>query len=826
MMNKGNVKIFKMTIVAALYVLLLAVVIPWTVRADTEEDHYFDPDTDVDWDKAEKAEEIVIGTDYTVEIESSHDYILYKLKPAQNGFYEVITSNPSGDPCVSLYDVEFQRMENVEYNSFNHGCYIYYDKSYYGDYYELEKGQTYYVIAGSNDEELCIYDLIIRKLASVRFSAGNGSFSENGDSLTLLASEGRRIEFWSFDTPKRKGYEFMGWSSDPDAKVRDETLLVKNGCVFYAVWTSLTHYSLVTFDAGPGSIYEPSDGKWHQSVLRDYNTILWDSVNTYEDYLFEKEKDPNCTYDNYEMLVKYDGDHYLSGWTDENGDGPLSVWDVDDKIKKGQSEITLYAIWEPYVQVVLDGNGEKCFLRNGKATDSVLYKARRGHTLQDLPSGIVQEELPDSHKKFRGWSDQPDGRILRTAYPFTKDVTLYARWKEGCTLIFDANGGWIGDWGEKKNGLTKQSIVCEPGIKIKELLPDELYMQHDSLDFQGWSRNKKATKADTDLEKAEVKENDTVITYYAVWGKNNPELHLVFNGGVQYLDDEPITEDTYFLDLGDHFFDGTEQEEIIREGYKLIGWSFTKNGPAIRNVESLIASECKEYTFYAVWEKVSGNNDKNKQTQKGEAVTEDQIDTMISSSLSEEGPKGSEYGKLQARIKSAKKHSISIQWNKIPGATKYIVYGNKCGKHRKLVRLGSTLKLSYKQKGLKKNTYYKYLVVAAKSQGSHLRVLSISKVVHITTLPKYNNFKKINVKKSKITLYKGKKRKNRFKLKAKAVKKGKKTAVHRKLCYESSAPKIATVSKKGVIKAVAKGKCRIYIYAQDGTRKIVKVTVK
>ena len=49
---------------------------------------------------------------------------------------------------------------------------------------------------------------------------------------------------------------------------------------------------------------------------------------------------------------------------------------------------------------------------------------------------------------------------------------------------------------------------------------------------------------------------------------------------------------------------------------------------------------------------------------------------------------------------------------------------------------------------------------------------------------------------------------------------------HRVVKYESSNPKIATVSGKGVVKGKAKGKCNIYAYAQNGVSKTIKVTVK
>lgn len=44
--------------------------------------------------------------------------------------------------------------------------------------------------------------------------------------------------------------------------------------------------------------------------------------------------------------------------------------------------------------------------------------------------------------------------------------------------------------------------------------------------------------------------------------------------------------------------------------------------------------------------------------------------------------------------------------------------------------------------------------------------------------------------------------------------------------YESSNKEIATVDSKGKIKAKAKGTCYIYVYAQNGVYKKIRVTVK
>ena len=66
-----------------------------------------------------------------------------------------------------------------------------------------------------------------------------------------------------------------------------------------------------------------------------------------------------------------------------------------------------------------------------------------------------------------------------------------------------------------------------------------------------------------------------------------------------------------------------------------------------------------------------------------------------------------------------------------------------------------------------------------------------------------------------------------IKVKAAVAKTSKKLKRHRSVWvfFESSNTKVATVTKKGEIKAKAKGTCTIYVYAQNGVYKEIKVTV-
>ncbi len=186
---------------------------------------------------------------------------------------------------------------------------------------------------------------------------------------------------------------------------------------------------------------------------------------------------------------------------------------------------------------------------------------------------------------------------------------------------------------------------------------------------------------------------------------------------------------------------------------------------------------------------------------------------------------GSNFGLLRAQTTKLKKNSVTVKWNKVKNADGYIVYGAKCGAKSKykVLKVVSGKTTSYTHKKLKKGTYYKYNIVAFKYVNGVKVTLAASKKIHATTLGgKYGVAKAVKLNKSNVKIKKGK----TFKIKASEIKKDKKIKRHRAICYESSNTKIATVNSKGKIKAKKKGKCTIYVYAQNGVYKTVKVTVK
>ena len=194
------------------------------------------------------------------------------------------------------------------------------------------------------------------------------------------------------------------------------------------------------------------------------------------------------------------------------------------------------------------------------------------------------------------------------------------------------------------------------------------------------------------------------------------------------------------------------------------------------------------------------------------------------------------FRRLRARSVKQTKTSVTLQWNIIEDADGYFVYGNRCNtgtksyKYRKLATITGGDISTWTQKDLKKGTYYKYVVKAYRLVNGKKVVTDTSISVHVVTGGgKYGNAKAVSVTQignkknvSKITLKMGK----TAQIKAKEVKKDKKIARHRKLCYESSNTKVATVTPDGLIRATGKGTCTIWVYAQNGVYKALKITVK
>ena len=179
---------------------------------------------------------------------------------------------------------------------------------------------------------------------------------------------------------------------------------------------------------------------------------------------------------------------------------------------------------------------------------------------------------------------------------------------------------------------------------------------------------------------------------------------------------------------------------------------------------------------------------------------------------------------LQPQATGSKK-AVTVTWKKVKDADGYVIYGAESTKTLKKLKTVKAQETSYSNKNLKTGKAYQYIVVAYKTVDGKKYVISVSEEIYACTNGKtYANPTGIKIASTKVTLQKGRTKTLKPSL---VLPKGKKYKAHTdKFRYESSNSSVATVTKKGVVKAKKKGTAYIYIYTTNGVCKNVKVTVK
>ncbi|MBR2278258.1 MAG: Ig-like domain-containing protein [Eubacterium sp.] len=182
---------------------------------------------------------------------------------------------------------------------------------------------------------------------------------------------------------------------------------------------------------------------------------------------------------------------------------------------------------------------------------------------------------------------------------------------------------------------------------------------------------------------------------------------------------------------------------------------------------------------------------------------------------------------------SASKKGVTVKWGKVANADKFEIYATYCGKKNKYKKIktvkGNINSFDITKLGGKKvdtSKCLKVYVVAYRKVNGKYEKITQSINMHIAGAKnKHTNAKAIKVKKSSYTLKVNK----TATIKPTLVleNKNKKAVDHvAKFRYQSTNKAVATVDKNGKIKAVGKGTCTIYIFANNGKLKSVKVTVK
>ncbi|MBQ6538030.1 MAG: Ig-like domain-containing protein [Eubacterium sp.] len=198
--------------------------------------------------------------------------------------------------------------------------------------------------------------------------------------------------------------------------------------------------------------------------------------------------------------------------------------------------------------------------------------------------------------------------------------------------------------------------------------------------------------------------------------------------------------------------------------------------------------------------------------------------------------KGSKFGSICAKQGKVANGSIELKWKKVKKAAKYVVFGNKSGSAPFGVTgeaTGTGISLSsVNGYDIIPGTSYKFALMAVGSNG---KVIKTSKTIHVSAAGgSYTNPKSVKVYKkagkkkvalkSSVSIKRGK----TIAIGATVTKASKKAQIekHFGVRYESGNAKVATITSSGKIKAKKKGKCAIYVFAQNGVYKKITLIVK
>ncbi|MCQ2548160.1 MAG: hypothetical protein MJ145_04060 [Clostridia bacterium] len=171
--------------------------------------------------------------------------------------------------------------------------------------------------------------------------------------------------------------------------------------------------------------------------------------------------------------------------------------------------------------------------------------------------------------------------------------------------------------------------------------------------------------------------------------------------------------------------------------------------------------------------------------------------------------------------------AVALSWNKIKGATKYVIYGARCDQKFKKLKTTTGTSFTVKSiagKKLKAHQFYRFYVVAYTPTGKVQ-----SKAIHFIvakTKGVYSNVVSIKAKKAKMTMHVGDTGQVGATYRVYLGKKHLNSSHGKALRYTSDCPKVVSVSSSGKLKAKQAGTATIYIQDIGGKSCKTVVTVK
>ena len=429
--------------------------------------------------------------DYPLQITGHEEYLAFR--PEETATYEIITKD-NADPDDHAYIVMMDADQNVLMEST-------FDKTTGNATLSsvMEAGRTYFFALRETGGDAADFTAVIRKADCVRvtFHINRPGMSDvwfdndpSSTEKTIEIRKGEKIGSYShtgITISDPKITSLIGWSGDPDAEWKDDSLTADRDMDVYGIYADLSYFII---DAGEG--YFPMEN--NASVIR---------YVYFTDMPFIAYYDPHIS----DVTKKF------AGWSrDPNATKP------DEDIIEGVTlceEIgdTLYAVYDEKLMETFDANGG--YMMDNPGITTYTSSKGKGHIFYGM--ALMHQ---DPRMVPIGWRDQNGVFIPYTSniYPYyhiEEDTVYTAVW--GYKVIVDANGGYFPEIG---TAAVSVAMECGGTFSLEEYREDlgEMVNLDGTLYLAGWATSPEAKEPDVFEGKTPVEGLDRV---YAVWKKDS-----------------------------------------------------------------------------------------------------------------------------------------------------------------------------------------------------------------------------------------------------------------------------------------------------------------
>ena len=210
------------------------------------------------------------------------------------------------------------------------------------------------------------------------------------------------------------------------------------------------------------------------------------------------------------------------------------------------------------ITVVVANKIKLTYDSNGAGFDAVTQTVSKTNLYGGIFNNVFGK-TPEG-KYLAGWAvGSPDGKVYTsTAYgvPFSEDTTLYAVWKDGCTINLDLGNGADG-YVQSGKTVKKGTSIRLDNIAITQPL--------EGKELVGWR----------------IDDNEKIIDKYAYYVVNKDiTLHAVWADTITVTVQDPETDEVLYtsqIAKGTSFNEGYKVENHLPEGKSLFGWTLDKN---------------------------------------------------------------------------------------------------------------------------------------------------------------------------------------------------------------------------------------------------------